>query len=452
MPASDQRRTHTLAAIVFACAALGLGGFEWLREPPGKTLSVYPPSEVLMQTVSATDLAAQPFASLWYLHIQPPVLDALRATIVHVACRDCPTYRALTRCVDAWLLRVWLLVYATSAALVFLWLTRITGRRWLGALGAAVLCLHPASIYFASYLDSTCLSALLTTWFYFELWRARDRTSGSVLRLSVSTCLLFLTRSAFQWPFVLVMCLALWLRGFALRRIAGYGALAGGVVAAYALKQYLLFGLALTSSFASLNGCRALGLACASWPDGVMPQGRQTTGVRVLDRVYKPNGSPNYNNLDYLRVAQLQRLQARDALARQPLSQTAAALIENVTIYLRPSSGYKRKNPLADGLPWRASFDGLFSGLPLLALLVAALGFWVWRSRGSRLSLLGLSLPAVYLIFVCTAAERGENMRFKYFLEPAAIVLLLSTTDSIGRAVRGKDLPNDHQAAPATQA
>ncbi len=41
-------------------------------------------SEQLMQTVSATDLRDRPFESLFYLHIQPPMMDTLRATLAQI--------------------------------------------------------------------------------------------------------------------------------------------------------------------------------------------------------------------------------------------------------------------------------------------------------------------------------------------------------------------------------
>jgi len=96
--------------------------------------------------------------------------DTLRMGVVQLACRDCTKYRALERCVDTRLLRAWLLAYGAMVTLVFVWLTRLSGRVGPGLLGASVFCLHPASLFFASYPDSTFLSALLVTWFHFGLW------------------------------------------------------------------------------------------------------------------------------------------------------------------------------------------------------------------------------------------------------------------------------------------
>jgi len=40
-------------------------------------------SETMMQTVSIEDLRDEPLRTLWYLHIQPPAYDAIRALIAH---------------------------------------------------------------------------------------------------------------------------------------------------------------------------------------------------------------------------------------------------------------------------------------------------------------------------------------------------------------------------------
>ena len=169
------------AAAVFMTSAVFLALAEAIgraHAPDGFYLQKYT-SEYLMQTVSVADLRDEPFRSLWYLHIQPPMLDTVRAVLARV-------YRtaegdALVRRVDAGLYAAWGLVASALAALVCLWLCRLRGPRF--AVPAALLfVLHPASVFYATLLDGTLLSAFGVTWFLYELWRARAG-GGSCPRL-----------------------------------------------------------------------------------------------------------------------------------------------------------------------------------------------------------------------------------------------------------------------------
>jgi hypothetical protein len=51
-----------------------------------------------------------------------------------------------------------------------------------------------------------------------------------------------------------------------------------------------------------------------------------------------------------------------------------------------------------------------------------------------------------YVLTVCVLFEKGENMRFKYFLEPAWMVLLIATAVSAWRKLcdaQGADSSGD---------
>ncbi len=89
--------------------------------------------EYLMQTVSAADLRVEPFRSLYYLHIQPPALDALRALSVwrHEALDG----TALLDAVDRDIYVAWALAAGLLATLIYVWLHKLVGRR----------AFHPAS-------------------------------------------------------------------------------------------------------------------------------------------------------------------------------------------------------------------------------------------------------------------------------------------------------------------
>ncbi len=128
-------------------------------------------SEDMMQTVPLGDLRRDPLQSLANIHIQPPAFDAIRAALVHFF----PTLgdlAALQR-VDLALYALGAIVLGLMVALVYVWLATQAGTV-AGVLGALLVLLHPASILFASFLDSTMLSAFLFLCCYYLLWRIKN--------------------------------------------------------------------------------------------------------------------------------------------------------------------------------------------------------------------------------------------------------------------------------------
>jgi hypothetical protein len=381
-------------------------------------------SEHLMQTVSLVDLQRDPFGSLARLHVQPPGLDAIRSALTFGL--EAREPRRLLESVDRRLLVLWALVYASTAALLFYWLASL-GASGLGLAIAAIFCLHPAAIFAATLLESTALTALGILWLHFELWRfARGR--GSPARLAASVVLLFLVRSIFQWPFMLVVLGCLALLRVSRRQMAQFALLAGLVVGGYLVKQSLQFGLTYTSSFAGYNCARGVGLT----PPQFVPAPMRDDLHPVLGRDFKLTGVPNYNQLAYLDYNREQLAACAEALRTRSVSALLASYAENLSIYLGPSSRYTA-HALVDRLPWRTAFDGVFHGLPLLILIgiavaSAALRCAKQRSTGSDpdawRKLAALGLPSLFVATLSVVFEKGENMRFKFFLEPTLLLFL----------------------------
>ena len=158
-------------------------------------------SEYMMQTVSVGDLRLEPFKSLWYNHIQPPVFDAIRAGLA--AFHPNANGEALMRRVDSGLYGLWMLVYAATAVLVFSWIRRVRGGA-SAAIACVVFLLAPGPIFYATFLDTTLLSSTLILWFFWTLWRF-GRGEATPAALVLVSLLLFFTRSVFQWPFLVVL-------------------------------------------------------------------------------------------------------------------------------------------------------------------------------------------------------------------------------------------------------
>ena len=184
-------------------------------------------SEKMMQTVSIEDLQDAPFTTLFNLFIQPPAFDAIRAIFANIWAT--PDLSILSRKVDQSLLFLGAVLYGWLGTLVFWWLAPMTGVGY-AIIAALFFMVHPACIYYATFLESTLLSTVLILWAYYLLWSLRKNPEKSIILFIVASLALFFTRSFFQWPAILVFALSLALLKVPFRRVVIFLVICGGVV------------------------------------------------------------------------------------------------------------------------------------------------------------------------------------------------------------------------------
>jgi hypothetical protein len=163
-------------------------------------------SETMMQTLSIEDLRHAPLQSLWNLHMQPPLLDTIRAILAHLA--NANEGVALVREVDQDLYMVWALGAATLAIVMFRWLKQLTNTS-LAFLATLLFMIHPGVMFYATLLDGTFLSSILIFGTYYELWKLRRDPNRSILPVTCLFLALALLRTLFQWPAVVIFAVAL---------------------------------------------------------------------------------------------------------------------------------------------------------------------------------------------------------------------------------------------------
>ena len=401
-------------------------------------------SEIMMQTVSLEDLRTAPWETLWHIHIQPPGFDALRALFAHLW----PGEDAHTTLVQVdWLLyKVWAVLYAALGALIFMWVSRST-RVSVGIAAAVIFLLHPAGLFYVTLLDTTLLTSVLILGLYFTLWKvhARQRVSIAVLVFWVLT--LFFTRSFFHLPFVLVLGLSLLLLGMPARKTVLVVAISASIMLLYGIKQYSQFGTFSTSSFAGFNLNRSVHhsgplLNYFEYLDtGDFASLKQVMpGLpEVLSRTKKPDGSPNFNHIAYLQFNRYLVEEYRKYLQDTPITHLLRAYLDNLRLYLKPSSDYGA-HEIVDRLPWRGFYDKLFSWPVLVSALALCAVAWFIRMlrRKTYLADIGLLLPGLYIFAVTVLFEMGENMRFKFFLEPVLFVFLVIQVYAISKWLYSK--------------
>lgn len=387
-------------------------------------------SEFLMQTVSIEDLRRAPLQTLAHLHIQPPALDAIRAVLANMW--DTPDPLLLLRDVDRSLYVLWAGLYGMLGALIFRWLSQLT-RPGYAAAAALFFLAHPAAIFYATLLDGTLLSSFLILCACYLLWRLRENPQKSIVAFMLAVLALFFTRSVFQWPTVLLFAFSLLLLNVPWRRVVIFLAVCGLIVGLYVGKQYALFGITTTSSFTGLNleqsiGCRVNymgyywnhlnGVAEIENSGAALPE--------VLTRKRKLEGTPNFNHISYLGLNSQLIHDYKERFAAASPGELARSYRENVRLYFEPSSRYTR-HVIVDRLFWREFYDRIFSAPVLPLLFLFALIVWGIRARpGDCLAGLALALPVLFVFFVSVLFEKGENLRFKFFLEPVCYVFIAS--------------------------
>lgn len=403
-------------------------------------------SDALMQTVSIEDLRDEPLRSLWNLHIQPPALDTIRAILAQVWAT--PASHVLVEKVDQSLYVLWAMAYGVCGALIFLWLSHLVPVP-IALVAAIAFLAHPAAIFYATLLDTTLISATFMLWAYYVLWRCRG-AHPPIPTLAVATLALFFTRSLFQWPAFPVFACSLALLGVPARKVGLFFLVAGGIAGLYVTKQYIQFGIPATSSFGGLGLCHSLG--CASyWPpdwESKGPSGEAAAALpRVLVRKTKLLGTRNFNVAPYLEVNAFLMEQATRRLAEVSLWELRDIGWKNAVLYFRPSSSYS-EHAIVDRIPawYRSTYDRVFSAPILPALVAVAAALWVVRAPLREYApAIGLMLPAAFVFVVSVFGEWGENMRFKFFLEPVLFVFIAAQLYRAGAALV-------HRARPARRA
>lgn len=390
-------------------------------------------SEDMMQTVSIEDLKNQPWESLFYLHIQPPLLDGLRSLLAQVFKTD--DYSQLLRQVDLSLYNIWTVLYGVMGVIIFNWLCQLLSHRKIGFFATLIFYLHPAAIFYVTFLEGTFLTSLGVLWLMYALWKLK--TKSSIWPLLIAYLFLVSLRSIFQWPALVILVISLILLRIKRRQILTFFILSSLFVVPYMVKQYLLFGTTSTSSFYGSSCFHSLGI----FPDmglteidmnsievgPLFPFSKKQELPDVLSRSDKFIGKHNFNHLADLQNEKTLLVACKERIFSQPIGETLLSYIHNTVVFFQPSSDYYTPHAIVDRLPWLTLYEEIFSGLPLFFLLVFSCMVWLLTHTKSDLQAgVALVLPVVYIFATCVLFEKIENMRYKFFIEPVLFIFIVS--------------------------
>lgn len=406
--------------VVFSTMFIGLWALSAREDAvAGLYLQAWP-SEQMMQTVSIIDLSENPFETILNIHIQPPMFATIRALLA-LPWRG-ESLGRLQRIVDFELYLLWIGCYALTGVVLYLW-----GSKIINTLGGIIIALlfyiHPASILYATFLETTMLTAFLVTCFYYLLWKTH-KGIGSVILLSIVLILMIYTKSVFQWPFILVCVISLLLLNVEKKSIVKFLAIVSFAAGLLFVKQFLQFGIATTSSFTGYNCYHGIGYHHEHFaPSSEKYVDQDLPGV--LTRTKKANGVVNYNHIDFLQVNSEYIEECFNILISQPIGLTLASFVENLNLYLLPSSEYPA-HVFLHRIPWKKAYDTIASKAILVLLVAYSMAFWAIRNKARLRIGLGFLLPALYIFTVSILFEKPENMRYKYYLEPVVLIFIIT--------------------------
>lgn len=383
------------------------------------------PSESMMQTVSVMDLRDQPWVSLWNIHIQPPLFDLIRAALANLSDSNDPL--VLQHKVDQGIYFIWAIAYGLICTFVYLWLKKLTNYSW-AVIATLFFAASPAALLYATLLETTLLSSLFILILIFLLWKISQGDQVSPWLLALSFLALFFTRSVFQWPWIILLAICLVIMRYPVALLKRFIIISSLIVFIFITKQYFLFGISSTSSFSGLNLCQSIA-ACKSHfiPEQVYEGDSQLP--KVITRDKKLTGAHNFNHLVDLQLNQAYLQDYKERLGNERIGNLLSIYWKNISIYFQPSSNYAGTNQLLVFLPerWRIYYEKIFSAPFFPALLVLCTLFWTKNhNTGEWRRAIGVCLPLIAIFAISVLFESGENMRFKFFIEPVLFIFIAS--------------------------
>lgn len=448
------------AGALVVCSRIGIGGTSEVIEDYW---------QVMDPKLLRTDL----LRSLYYMHSQPPLFNVQMAIFEKCFL----TRERLARGICG-------LLYGIAVGVLLLSVLRdLKVPPWARAPMVTAFMVSPPFLIHARLFDYTLLVVTLHALWMCALARyGRTRHLGWLALCFASVAVLALTRSLYHLVWVIVLALTvLAVRHRQSRAVAALGLGSIAVVAAWYLKNLLLFGMFTASSWQGMNMERVIVWWINSDPKFVrlVASGKLSpflsigpfqdlsqyagyvsspakTGIPILDERLKTTGAINFHNLAYVPVSRKYAQEIGRLIRVAPdlyLRGCGFAFFH----FFQPGSDAP---PLS---PWRAALGGYadfwdryvyarlrlwvtrFASIPsatlqimmndgaaILAAFAVCLGSGLvcltrllrLRQRCSDVDLLLflVTMTLVYVVAVGSLFERKENMRFRFEVEPLMLV------------------------------
>jgi hypothetical protein len=421
--------------LVFGLAFLFIFGLQIYYSPFAEDGLYFQPwaGDIMMQTLPAVHLKNAPIMSLFYLHIQPPMLDTLRAVVAWFS--PSAQQSEVARFVDQGMYFVGMGLFSLLAALIFRWVSIATNSKVFGFIAALIWIPAPAALAMATLLEGTLLSSLAISWMLYQTW-LYTQNRGNPYYLGLSAGLAFLTRTVIQWFFFPVFAVMVVLLGLKKKDAAIALSILGVIMLLLCGKQYLLFATLSTTTF---SGQHKTGVIWYKPSEAEVTKHGSSIKVKYPPHAEKYTAGPldievmNYNTENQWRLNLIHDSIFADRIKKHPIESLQGlirSLWYNFKLYWTATSIYN-VNHLVERLPWRKAYEWVFSHSKLVLLLFVSFSIWLvllinHRPIPLRQSI-GFALPVLYILavsYMCNRLDWSEANRLKFFLEPSFFVFI----------------------------
>jgi hypothetical protein len=409
-----------------------------------------------IQNVDPSLLRSHLLQSLWYLHGQPPLWNALLGVSLKLAPSHWP---------QLWHLVFLALGLVEVAALYVLLLELRLSRRVAVALAAA-FSLTPAVLltensFFYDYPTLVCVTLTAVA---VPLFVSRPSFGRGSLVFGLSAYAV-LTRTLFQiwWLVAIALLLLLACRG-SRRIVLLSAAVPAALVLGVYVKNWALFGVPSTTSWTGMGVARAavealplterrqlvregklhsvslvkpLSPLAAYEAVGIVPD--RATGIPILDETSGPEYTRNLENRTYIRISRLYWKDDLWIVEHRPGAYLRAVGKGLDDFFTSPTVAWDGQGNEADIAGYDHWFTRLAAGrlgsgrvgLFVVAAYLLAFGFGCWESArrlrpGCEAATAGIAFATLAILYVTLTgnlAEVGENWRFRFVIDPLALAL-----------------------------
>ena len=409
------------------------------------------------QYLDAQSLQHHLLRNVWYMHAQPPVFNLFVGSILQAGGQYAEQLFQV----------VWLLITCCNAFLLLRIVKSLSPFSFLPLIIALWYLLSPATILYENELLYTSFVSMLLLFSVFFLQKfLRQRGRLALAGFFLSLCLLCLSRSVFHLAWLICICvlpLVWFFKKPPFMQVLFGSILSLTAVGCFYLKNYFVFGIFSLSSWMGINLSRTVYLGIpskdstnissilpfmpVSYYKQFIPAGyrQRYAGIsdRILLREMKSDTAINMNHVEYIPISKEYLRVSLNFIRVHP-----AAYLKNVLgaalIFFTPATGYYnvknnyRKLDVYDKvyslnlsplLPKHIDRKYLLavSGFPKFVIYVLVFFHHIrrwWRYRDIDLVNLYI-IFSILFVFICSSLlEYGENMRFRYELEPLFLILV----------------------------
>lgn len=394
--------------------------------------------------------------SLWYQHSQPPVFNLLLGVVLKCSHSNAPLIFEI----------LFLLISISNAYLLLNILEKIACGKYLPLVIALIYILSPATILFENELFYTSFTSfLLLSLITFLINFIHTPTTARGIGIFSALTLLGLTRSTYHLILLIFICGFLIFRFYRRKgsKLILLGSLISlGIVGGWYLKNYFVFDNFSSSSWLGINLSRIVfhdirigdsstiasvhpGLPLSYYKKYIDDEYKiKYAGLndRILLNEIKNESFINMNHAGFLEVSQKYLEASERYIFEKPYTYLGHAFT-SLVIFFSPASSYFKVEENNSrmryyDLVYSFNLSHFFkekkkkrvalaiSAIPLFLIYISVFGTVLRKALRNRfISTINFTIITIilFILLISTFFEYGENMRFRYELQPLFLIL-----------------------------